>query len=76
MNDFQIQLTSDIHRDGLGFELINTLGVVVAEVFRSDRVRTVMVTSFNNDIPLTVFEWFLREARLRLGQFEDGTPLG
>jgi hypothetical protein len=75
MKGWQTQVASDVHRDGLGVELLDAKGDVVAEVFRSDADHTVIVTTFSNDVPLPVIEWFIDDARERLDSFEDGTPL-
>src|SRR4051794_1065006 len=43
---FRIQLASDIVRDGLGVELLDSDDRVVAEVFRCDADNTVIVRTF------------------------------
>ena len=75
MDGWNTQVASDVQRDGLGVELLDSRGNVVAEVFRCDANNSVFVNSFDNAIPLTVFEWLLQYARAQLGTFEDGTPL-
>jgi hypothetical protein len=67
------QLASDIDRDGMGLELLDPSGKVVAEIFRSDSTKTVIVTTFNNDIPLDVFERYYIRAWAQLDPFEDGS---
>jgi hypothetical protein len=62
---WKVQLASDIHRDGMGLELLDS-GVVVAEIFRCDRSKTIIVTTFKNDIPLEIFERYYRTAWARL----------
>ena len=74
-NTYKIQIASDVNRDGLGVELIDLSQNVRAEVFRSDRDHTVVVTTFGNDIPLLAIEELLERARVELDPFEDGTPL-
>ena len=74
-DDIRIQIASDIVRDGLGVELIDESGTVLAEVFRCDADKTVLVTTFENDISLQTVERLLAVARDRLDPFEDGTPL-
>ncbi len=69
------QVASDIVRDGLGVELIDESGSVLAEVFRCDADRTVVVTTFENDISLQAVERLIAVARELLDPFEDGTPL-
>jgi hypothetical protein len=79
MNDirdgWKTQLASDIKRDGMGLELIDPSGSVVAEVFRCDSSKKVIVTTFNNDIPLDIFDYYYQEALIRLDPFEDGSSL-
>jgi hypothetical protein len=70
---WRMRLASDVHRDGMGLELMNPSGDVVAEIFRSDVAKTVTVATFANDIPLTVFDRYDREAWVALDPFEDGT---
>ncbi|ATC64439.1 hypothetical protein CMV30_11005 [Nibricoccus aquaticus] len=71
---FSMQTASDIQRDGLGAELLCDQEVI-AEVFRSDAERTLIITTFGNDIPLVVIEEFISYARERLEKFEDGSSL-
>lgn len=71
-----MQVASDVSRDGLGVELLDDGGNVLAEVFRSDRDRTVIVSTFGNDIPLGAVQDLIAYAVERLDPFEDGTPLG
>ncbi|MEZ0216211.1 MAG: hypothetical protein ACAH89_03700 [Rariglobus sp.] len=71
---FQIQVASDVQRDGLGVELL-VGNDVVAEVFRCDADHTLIATTFGNDLPLATLERFISSARERLREFEDGTPL-
>jgi hypothetical protein len=70
------QVASDVIRDGLGLELLDEVGNVVAEVFRCDADNTFYVNTFSNDISVAELEELLARARERLGEFEDGTPLG
>lgn len=71
---FRVQLASDVIRDGLGLELLRA-DRVVAEVFRCDANRSLTVTTFDQNIPLTAMEAFIAMARVRLADFEDGSPL-
>ena len=77
MSDLQdgwkTQLASDIDRGGMGLELLNPAGDVVAETFRFDTTKRVIVTTFNNDIPLEVFERYYGQAWERLDPLEDGS---
>ena len=50
-------------------------GEVVAEVFRSDRDRTVLVNTFSFNVPLRAMEQLLARAKDRLNPFADGTGL-
>ena len=72
---FQLQVASDIQRDGLGLELLNEIGEVVAEIFRSDANNSLEVSLFENGLPFVEIERLLRIARTELGAFEDGTTL-
>ena len=74
-HDFKMMTASDILRDGLGVELLDNSGAVIAEVFRSDRKRTVTITTFSGEVPLTAMQELIRYALERLDPFEDGTPL-
>ena len=71
---FQMQVASDVARDGLGVELLAD-HKVVAEIFRCDADHTLIVTTFGNDLPLIALEELVSFARERLGAFEDGIPL-
>ena len=70
-----MQIASDISRDGMGAELLNFDGEAIAEVFRSDRDHTLMLSAFNNDVPLEAIFELVEYAMKRLDPFEDGTPL-
>lgn len=72
---YSMQVASDVIRDGLGVELLNESGDVVAEVFRSDRDRSVVLNTFSYDVPLEAIELLLARAKERLDPFEDGAPL-
>src|SRR5688500_19917174 len=71
---WKIQYASDVIRDGLGLELLDDSGVVVAEVFRCDADHTVTTRVFAN-VRAEVIEELVEHARSGLGPFEDGTPL-
>jgi hypothetical protein len=71
---FRKQVASDVIRDGLGVELLAG-DEVVAEVFRCDADHSLIITTFNNDVPLVAIEELIAAARDRLREFEDGTPL-
>ena len=72
-NGWKTQLASDVERDGMGLELLNPAGDVVAEIFRFDGTKRVVVTTFNNDIPLEIFELYYCQAWELLEPFEDGS---
>ena len=74
MNNRRFQIASDLERDGMGLELLDEAGDVVAEVFSSDRDRVVTLSTYGNDIELSDVERLIRTARARLGAFEDGAP--
>jgi hypothetical protein len=69
------QVASDVIRDGLGVELLDGQGQVVAEVFRCDADHTVGVSLFVEQVPLHAVEMLLLRAKERLDPFGDGTPL-
>ncbi len=75
MGKHSFQVASDIIRDGLGVELLDSGGDVVAEIFRCDKDHSLVVSTFGNDIPMQVMEKLLEKARTNLEPFEDGTPL-
>lgn len=75
MSEFKTQVASDIVRDGLGVELVDPLGKVVAEVFRCDKDHTVIVSTFGNDVPIQAMQQLFDRALEKLDPFEDGTPL-
>ncbi|WP_055325966.1 hypothetical protein [Ralstonia solanacearum] len=72
---FQLQVASDVQRDGLGLEFLNDSGEIVAEVFRSDANNSLEVTLFDDGLPFVEIERLFRIARTELGVFEDGTAL-
>lgn len=72
---FQLQFVSDVQRDGLGLELLNDGGEVVAEVFRSDANNSLEVSLFDVSLPFVEVERILKIARTGLGTFEDGVAL-
>ena len=63
-------LASDIWRDGLGLELWDG-DDHVAEIFRSDRERTLAISLWREDIPLEIIEEFIADARRRLLPFNN-----
>ncbi|TGN94165.1 MULTISPECIES: hypothetical protein [unclassified Burkholderia] len=73
--EFRLQTASDVLRDGLGLELLNDNGEVVAEVFRSDAKNSLEVSLFEKNLPFVQIERLLKEARRLLGTFEDGSSL-
>ena len=74
-HDYTTQVASDIDRDGIGVELVDESGKIVAEVFRSDQGHTLCVNTFSNEIPLEAIARLVARAKERLEPFEDGTPL-
>lgn len=57
-------------REGFGVELLapSTM-IVVAEIFASDVDGSFELTTFSERISVPVIEWFIREARRRIGHF-------
>lgn len=72
---YKTQVASDVTRDGLGIELLNEAGDVVAEVFRSDSQQTVLVNTFSYDIPLEAIEMLVIGAKEALEPFQNGIAL-
>lgn len=72
---YRTQKASDIIRDGLGLELIDKNGEVVAEVFRADNNNELIFSAFKENLPFVEVELLITRARAELGAFEDGTPL-
>jgi len=72
---YKMQVAEDVVRDGLGVELLNETGDVVAEIFRSDREHTVLVNIFSYDIPLAAIELLIARAKDILEPFENGMTL-
>ena len=75
MLGYTLLIASDITRDGLGCELIDSGGTFVAEVFRCDADKTLTLTGDIKGLPLGVVDWFVAEAKRELDPFEDGTPI-
>jgi hypothetical protein len=72
---YRTQVASDIVRDGLGLELVDERGCVLAEVFRCDADRTVALEFFAEAIPPLAIDRLTADAEQKLAPFEDGTPL-
>jgi len=70
-----MQLASNVIEDGLGLELIDAFGEVVADVFRSDRNRSVELKVWSTSVPDEEVVALAQAALERLDPFEDGTPL-
>lgn len=72
---FRYQVASDIIRDGLGVELTDAEGTVLAEVFRCNADHSLKVALFRDDLPFLQVEKLVQIAREELVSFENGTPL-
>jgi hypothetical protein len=59
----------------MGVELLDSSGEIVAEVFRSDREKTVVESVFGVRPPDDALELMRSRASQDLDPFEDGTPL-
>ncbi|HTM81241.1 hypothetical protein [Asticcacaulis sp.] len=66
--DYTITIGSDIVRDGMYLEVENPLDDVkpLFDIFYSDQIGEMFITTFKEDIPLEVMEWAISMARLRL----------
>jgi len=73
--EYRFQVASDVHRDGLGVELTDAVGNVLAEVFRCDADNSLTVSLFSEELPFAQIEALVLMAREELVAFEDGTPL-
>ena len=73
--EYRIQIASDVIRDGLGLELINTTNQVCAEAFRCDADNTLKISLFAEDLPFVQVENLVLIARKEFPRYEDGTPL-
>jgi hypothetical protein len=67
MTNLKCQVASDVVRDGLGLELLDSKGNVVAEVFREDTDKTVDLNTFSYDVSVDSIEELLSRARRELG---------
>lgn len=73
--EYRFQIASNVRRDGLGVELTDGIGNVLAEVFRCDADNSLTVSLFSEGLPFTQVEALVLMARKELVQFEDETPL-
>ncbi|ADJ64956.1 hypothetical protein G5B88_17575 [Herbaspirillum seropedicae] len=73
--EYRFQIASDVIRDGLGVELVDPIGKVLAEVFRCDADHSLTVSLFIDELPFSLIEKLVLMARTELGVFEDGSPL-
>ena len=73
--EYRFQIASDIIRDGLGVELIDADGTVLAEVFQCDADHSLKVALFCDVLPFLQVEKLVQMAREELVSFKDGTPL-
>lgn len=72
---YKFMSASDVIRDGLGVELEGEDGNTLAEVFRCDQNKTLIVSTFGNDIAFDALEELMIWAKTYLEPFEDGSPL-
>lgn len=73
--EYRFQLASDVVRDGVGVELLDAIGNVLAEVFRCDIDNSLTVSLFKEGLPFPLIEKLVLMARAELATFEDGSPL-
>ncbi len=67
---YTLVLASDVYeRDGLGLELYDQAGQMVAEIFRDDATQSTnfTVVAPAASIPLSVLDWFVSRAKADLG---------
>ena len=72
---FKMQLASNVIEDGMGLELLNEAGNVVADVFRSDRMKSVDLKVWDPAVTEENIAKLAEAALQRLDPFSDGTPL-
>lgn len=73
--NYKFMSASDVIRNGLGVELVDEWGNTLAEVFRCDKDKTLIVNTFGNDISFDALEALMTWAKTYLEPFEDGSPL-
>ena len=73
--DYRFQVASDIVRDGLGVDLTDADGNVLAEVFRCDADNSLKISLVCDELPFPQVEKLILMAREELVSFEDGTAL-
>lgn len=63
MDGYRLVVASDVSdRDGLGLELYDASGRLVAEIFRDDRSGSRSFTPHSGTtLPLPILEWFVAE---------------
>lgn len=62
--DFRTTLGSDVQRDGMFLELIDTTtGDAVAEVFYSDATQEMTISVFRPELPLQIVELLIERAK-------------
>jgi len=57
---------SDVERDGMFLEVTDAANALVAVVFFSDRDECMTLTTHRPDMPLSLIEWMIGEAKERL----------
>src|SRR4051812_19256665 len=72
---FKMQLASNVVEDGMGLERLNSAGDVVADVFRSDRTKSVDLKVWDPAVSGENIAALAVAALQRLDPFSDGTPL-
>ena len=73
--EYRFQVASDVIRDGLGVELVDSGGNVFAEVFRCDADYSLKVSLFKEALPFSLVEKLVLMTRAELLAFEDASPL-
>lgn len=68
-----MQVASDIGGEVLNVELFNATGDLTVQILRCNADQSIVVSTFDNDIPLSVIEWLPDVAHERCNTFEDGT---
>ena len=69
--DYAAVRGSDIERDGMFLEIMDRDMRPVAEIFYSDGVGRMSLTTFRADLPVEVVEWMIDHARRLLPPADD-----
>ncbi|MBL4771658.1 MAG: hypothetical protein JKY61_11085 [Planctomycetes bacterium] len=73
---WNILLSNNTEREGVGVELRDNQERVAAEVFRNDALHTVEMNAWSSSIPEDILNWFMTEAKQQIGNhYKDGIEI-